>query len=268
MQLDDRILYKGDRVSVVVPTFEDGRFLERCLETIEAQTFAAAEIVVVDDGSTNPMALSELRAALHRFPKAKLLKQAHAGAAAARNRGLVHCANEFVVFVDVDDELRPNNFEVKRSLFSESSNIIATYGGFIAIDSTGKRSSSCFKDYCDSVDPALIGSLGGIPGGLPLYMFRTSALRAIGGLDESLTIMEDFDALIRLGRNGGQIAGCNKPIYVRRLRADSLTRSSARKTFFGSLKFLKKARQNDYFTNIELARRYCTVVIRFFRQLL
>lgn len=242
--------------SVIIPTFEDGQFLTACLESVWGQTLAPGEVIVVDDGSSSPQALAGIDQAMARFPETRLLRQPNSGPAAARNLGLAEAGSEFIIFVDADDALAPDSLAMRSALFDRAPGIIATYGGFVALRSDGSEQRSSFRDHLGPIEPAIVGMPGGIPGGLPLYMFRTDALRSTGGLDESLKVMEDFDLLIRLGRSRGTIAGCNQPVYVRNLRPNSLSRGRASQRFTGALKFLRKARRERYFSPLELARRY------------
>ena len=243
-------------ISVIVPTYDDGYLLEPCLASIAEQTMAAHEVIVVDDGSTNSDALLGLSRALKRFPTVRILRQSNAGPAAARNCGLRECDGDFVVFVDADDRLTPDSLAVKFANFDAAPEVVASFGGFIWVLEDGRRIESSWRDYHAPLQPNLIGKPGGIPGGLPLYMFRTTDLKALGGLDETLKVMEDFDLLIRLGRRGGIFAGSNGPTYIRHLRPQSHSRHSKLRALKGTFRFLSKARKHRYFDRLELSRRY------------
>jgi glycosyltransferase involved in cell wall biosynthesis len=86
----------GPRISVVVPVRDGERFLGEALASVEGP--AIAEIVVVDDGSTD--ATGEVARA---DPRVRYLRQEPAGVSAARNRGVRACRGELVGFVDADD---------------------------------------------------------------------------------------------------------------------------------------------------------------------
>jgi glycosyltransferase involved in cell wall biosynthesis len=91
-------------VSIVVPcriaTPVHAELLDETLRTVDAQTVADYEVVVVDDGS--PLDVSALVEA-HR--NTRLFRQANAGPAAARNTGIDRSRGEFLVFLDADDHL-------------------------------------------------------------------------------------------------------------------------------------------------------------------
>src|SRR5262245_5679734 len=93
-------------VVVVIPGFNAGRFLERAIASVEAQSLGAWEIVVVDDGSTERETLD----VLERVPRARVrvVRQANEGLAAARNRGVRESSMPFVQFLDADDLLLPS----------------------------------------------------------------------------------------------------------------------------------------------------------------
>ena len=86
-------------VSVIIPTYNEAKYIGNCLSSLERQTFKAKEIIVIDDGSTDKTveALSEFR----------ILRQAHQGAGAARNLGAKHAIGDILVFVDADMEFSP-----------------------------------------------------------------------------------------------------------------------------------------------------------------
>lgn len=88
-----------NRVSVVVPVYNGARYLGETLASALAQTHPPAEVIVVDDGSEDDSA-----AVAHSFsPQVTLIRQAHAGAGAARNQGAARATGEWLAFLDADD---------------------------------------------------------------------------------------------------------------------------------------------------------------------
>lgn len=243
-------------VSVIVTSYNDGAWLEDCLASVVTQEMPASEIILVDDGTTDPASLEGQDRALRRFPQTRLIKQENQGPSAARNRGLAEAMGEWIAFVDADDRLRPDNLSFKLALSQGRTDVVASYGGYVTSGSGSPPRLSRFRPYLGSLDPSLVGKSNGVPGGLPLYLFRTKALREVGGLDPSLRIMEDFDMILRIGRAGGLFVGCNEPIYLRNLRPGSLSRSAAGVRYRKTLRFLNKALKQRYFPPQELGKRH------------
>ena len=91
-------------VSVVVPVYNVAPYLERCLDSIAAQSWDNVEVWLVDDGSTDES--PALCAAMaERDPRFHLLRQENAGVSAARNLALDHARGQYLQFVDGDDFL-------------------------------------------------------------------------------------------------------------------------------------------------------------------
>jgi glycosyltransferase involved in cell wall biosynthesis len=87
--------------SVVIPCYNQGRFLPDAIESARHQTHGAVEIIVVDDGSED-----DTRAVARRYG-VQYIRQRRAGAPAARNTGLRESRGEFLIFLDADDRLLP-----------------------------------------------------------------------------------------------------------------------------------------------------------------
>jgi CDP-glycerol glycerophosphotransferase len=99
------------RVSVVVPVYNVEEFLETCLDSLTAQTFEDFEAILVDDGSTDRSGEIAQRYA-ERDPRFRVVKQANGGLSKARNTGADEARGEFLVFLDSDDALPPNAYEL------------------------------------------------------------------------------------------------------------------------------------------------------------
>jgi len=229
------------------------------LASLSEQTLPPSEVIVVDDGSTSPASIAGIERAMRRFPDTRLVRQANTGPSAARNRGVAECRSEYIMFLDCDDQVAPEAIATKQALFAAAGDVVATYAGIRFVDHNGAVRQSRYREGSGKLDPGRIGDFDGVPGVLWAYLFRAEAIRAIGGLDEELEIMEDFDALIRLGQTGATFAGCNMPLHIQNRRRESISRGSVRRQVRGALRFLVKAGKQRYFTRRELVRRYLQI---------
>lgn len=91
-------------ISVVIPTFNRAHCIARAVESVLNQTFTDCEVIVVDDGSTD--ATTEVLAPF--ASRIRLLRQANAGVAAARNTGIRAARGRWIAFQDSDDEWHPD----------------------------------------------------------------------------------------------------------------------------------------------------------------
>ena len=99
------------RISVVVPVYNVEQYLRDCLESLAAQTFEDIQVVMVDDGSTDGSA-AIAQSFADRDPRFTLVSQANGGLSAARNTGIESATGEFLAFVDSDDVVAPNAYEL------------------------------------------------------------------------------------------------------------------------------------------------------------
>lgn len=94
-------------VSVIIPTFNCARYLPEAIASAVGQ-HPSIEVIVVDDGSSDDTA-----DVVRRGPAVTFLQQAHAGASAARNRGVATASGEFLSFLDADDVFAPGRISTQ-----------------------------------------------------------------------------------------------------------------------------------------------------------
>ena len=101
------------RLSIVITAYNIESYLQQCLESVAAQTFADIEVLVVDDGSTDrtPELISSFAEGDARFIPILLGENSPGGVATAANAGLDRASGEWVGFVDGDDFIEPTMFE-------------------------------------------------------------------------------------------------------------------------------------------------------------
>lgn len=93
-------------ISVVVPVYNVAAYLEMCLQSLLAQDYAALEVLLIDDGSTDDSGkICDAYAA--QDSRIRVIHQKNGGAAAAKNAGLRVAAGEYLMFLDSDDYLEP-----------------------------------------------------------------------------------------------------------------------------------------------------------------
>jgi glycosyltransferase involved in cell wall biosynthesis len=189
------------RVTVVLPTRNRRDRVERALASVDAQDFRDVEIVVVDDGSTDGT-VDWLRA---RRPDVHVLAGAHAGAAAARNRGVAHARGELVAFLDDDDRWQPEYLAAQVASLDSSPGAAASYAGVVEIDAAGRRrrpaSTSPLRD-ADELERLLASCFIHT---MSAVVCRRAAFERYGLFDEELAVVHDLDWYARVLSGGGQL---------------------------------------------------------------
>lgn len=101
----------GKMISVIIPIYNPGDYLFACLDSITKQTYTNLEIILVNDGSTdNSLQICrEYAAQDHRIT---VYDQKNSGVSAARNKGIEHAHGDYFSFIDSDDYLELNTYEV------------------------------------------------------------------------------------------------------------------------------------------------------------
>jgi glycosyltransferase involved in cell wall biosynthesis len=119
-------------VSVVIPCYNQGRFLGEAIASAGAQGNLVSEIVVVDDGSTD-----ETSAVVTRDRSVTYLRQERRGLSEARNSGWRASSGDYVVFLDADDRLLPGAAEAGIQAFARWPRAAFAFGHYELIDEQG-----------------------------------------------------------------------------------------------------------------------------------
>lgn len=112
-------------VSVVVPVYQAVDYLEECLTSLRAQTYPHLDVVIVDDGSTDGSGAVCARHAA-ADPRLRIHRQSNAGLGAARNVGISLATGDYLTFLDADDTLPPDAYEVLVGSLDASGSDFAT----------------------------------------------------------------------------------------------------------------------------------------------
>ncbi len=190
---------KTPLVSVIIPAFGRVDKLARALRSVANQTYKHWEIIVVDDGSPEPITKSILG---ENCPNLTLLRnEQNLGAGAARNAAIRAANGKLVAFLDSDDEWLSDKLQIQVQGFIKESaanpDLVGMVSGFRLL-ALGKGSSA----QTDRI-PKPMQEIGRLAGGCDMspgstLLVRTSVFSELGGFCESMRRFEDWDWLIRL----------------------------------------------------------------------
>lgn len=185
-------------VSVVLPTRNRARLLDRAISSVLRQSVGDLELIVVDDGSTDDTA-SVLAACQARDSRVRAIRPdpAGRGASAARNAGIAAARGEFVAFLDDDAEWAPRKLERQLEAIREGgAGVVYCRFARVAADGRARPIGSGAAARGDPWRALLARAFIDTS----TLLVRSTALRAVGGFDEDLPRLQDWDLALRLAR--------------------------------------------------------------------
>jgi glycosyltransferase involved in cell wall biosynthesis len=194
------------RVSVVVPCYNLGPYLAEAVDSVLAQSFTDFEILIVDDGSTDPAT----KAVLDSFerPKTRVLRIENRGLPGAKNVGIRETSGELLCMFDADDLLEPHMFARSVAVL-DADPAIAFASHWLR--TFGNEEVEWTPTSCDF--PALL-DMNTVNGSA---LVRRSALEAVGGFDETfLDGCEDWELWVAMVARG--LRGVIIPEFLFRYR--------------------------------------------------
>jgi len=205
-----------EAVTIIIPTYNSGRFVTDAIESALRQTHAPAQIIVVNDGSTD-----DTNERLIPFgDRITVINQSNQGAAAARNAGLRIATGEFVAFLDADDVFHPRKLELQLAVLRRR----------LEIQMLGTR---CFDYPCQTVPEVSIDARVeevALDRLLVRNYFTASSIivrreivERLGGFDATVPNVEDFDLWQRIAQVGA-VANLDSPLTGYRAVAGSISR--------------------------------------------
>ncbi len=133
-----------DLISIIVPVYNAEKYLEKCLTSLQTQTYEELEILLIDDGPKDNSA-GICQAFCEKDSRFVYIYQENQGVSAARNRGLREAKGEYVGFVDSDDWLEQDTYETLYSLIVEESADVAIISFFLDINGNIQAARDDFK---------------------------------------------------------------------------------------------------------------------------
>ncbi len=245
-------------VSIVIPVFRQGRYLQAAVDSCLGQTYSAVQVIVVNDGSDDD---TELIARAYG-DKIVYVRQTNAGVSAARNTGIARSEGRYLKFLDADDYLHAEQIERQVSALRDRSNCVS----FTALRNFYDEAPERHWDHVPAIKSLIPDIFGDHDGCAPHNMLLPCEMvRALKGFNESLSYTADWEFACRLGmlapevimdtrvggfyrRHSGSLSTNQTAMlkdYVRSLLGvHDLLRAAPRREWFGVE--LLRAEQNAY----------------------
>jgi glycosyltransferase involved in cell wall biosynthesis len=221
-------------ITVVVPCYNAERWIGATLRSVLAQDWPGPlDIVVVDDGSKDGSADLVAR----EFPQVRLLRQANAGVAAARNLGIAQAQGEWIAFVDADDIWLPAKLKAQWHALQAQPGAQMACSSWRVWESTAPEADPAWLDELSKIgeppEAMDVGPTGWIYTQLlqdcqvwtSTVMARRELFAAIGSFDTSLRIGEDLDLWLRASRVT-PIVRVQRPLALYRMHPHSITKGA------------------------------------------
>ncbi|WKZ45141.1 MAG: glycosyltransferase [Anaerolineales bacterium] len=207
-------------LSVIIPNFNNAKYLGRAIQSILDQTFTDYEIIVVDDGSTD-----NSRNVVDAFGnKVRYIWQENKGLGGARNTGILASNSEFIGLLDADDEWKPTYLEKMMQLVRRCPEAVVYFSGAQGMDVFGNDLPQVFGRMITSnmTYHSLLRANFIIPS---TVIFRRDVILKAGLFDEknpNLHGCEDWDLWLRL-LPSHQFAGTAEPLVRYRLHENTFS---------------------------------------------
>lgn len=209
-------------VSIIMPCYNDGCYLNEAVQSLDVQTYSNLELIVIDDGSDDKITLQVLEQL--NFRNLQVIHIQHSFPAAARNRGLAIAKGKYIVPLDADDKIAPSYIQKAVDILESSPDVGAVYCHAAMFgDVQGDWDMPDFD-----IDYMLIDNIVFVTS-----VIRQSILSEVGGFDESLIHgMEDYDFFLSLLERDWKIYQLPETLFYYRTRTDSRSRKFIDNTSF------------------------------------
>lgn len=225
------------KVSVIIPTYNNAKFIGEAIDSVLNQTYQDFEIIVVDDGSTD-----NTEEVLSKYKnRIRYIYQKNKGPAAAKNKGILASQSKYIATLDSDDIWLPQKLQLQVDLLDSNKQLGLVYTDTyqVNIDDKSIDKETYFNRYkpCSGrvLDKLLFHNF--IPS--LTVMMRRSCLEKAGLFDESLYTGEDWDLWLRIAEEF-PIDYINIPLGKRRIHKTNVTRKSEERMILNDIKILKK----------------------------
>lgn len=225
-------------ISIITPTYNRASLIPRMINSVLNQTYEDWELVIIDDGSAD-----NTQEVVSGFNDSRIqyFKKENSGAPHSRNIGVAKAKGEYIIFLDSDDEVKPNwLFDLYNHLKVKNTSVACC--GLEKHDYTGKLTEIRLPKDLGKMFNNFVGNfLSGT-----ILMKREYFMEA-GGYDIELSSGQHTELLMRLipifNQNEVKIANIFEPLIIVHLHKGERIRNNSEALYLGSTQFIKKHKQ-------------------------
>jgi glycosyltransferase involved in cell wall biosynthesis len=203
------------QISVVMPVFNAGHFLDAAIDSILRQSFGAFEFVILDDGSTDG-SRERIASWRHRDDRIRMVDgERRLGVTGSSNRAVREARCPIVARMDADDVSQPDRLERQLHVLTRSPDVVLVGTLAQGIDARGARVRPRDRWRILRRSPFVPFPHGSA-------MFRRTAFEAVGGYDDATAGAEDQDLFSRM-RRAGRVVTLPDALYLYRYHGQNVT---------------------------------------------
>ncbi len=196
------------RVSVIIPCYNQGKYIDEAAESILNQTFQDFEIIIIDDGSDDALTKEKLKN--YNKSKTAVYFKENAGPSSARNFGIEKAKGEYILPLDADDYFEKSFLEKAVKILDEDEKI-----GFVKcyVKNFGEMNNLWKPDGKTLIDFLAANQA------VNAVLFRKKIWQEVGGYDETMrNSFEDWDFNIKMLSKGWRVYCIEEPLFFYRRR--------------------------------------------------
>jgi len=203
------------KVSVIMPCYNDGAYLQEAIDSVKAQTYENVELIIINDGSDDLATCEILKSVAEADRLVRLIATDHIRPAAARNAGIEAASGKYILPLDADDKIDPSYIEKAVQVMESNEKIGAVY---CYADLFGERSGRWdLPTY--SFDKMLLDNIVFVTA-----LFRKDDWRKVGGFSTKMHHgMEDYDFWLSTLELGYEIHQIPEVLFHYRIKPTSRT---------------------------------------------
>jgi glycosyltransferase involved in cell wall biosynthesis len=230
------------KVSVVIPCYNHGHFLNEAVESVLKQSFQDLDIIIINDGSTDT-ATNTLLAEYDR-PKTRVITTENQGLAAARNNGIVQAQGEYILTLDADDKIEASYIEKAVDILDRHPGIGIVYCRASLFGQV--ETEWHLPEY--SIEAMLLDNII-----FCTALYRKQDWLLVGGYDPGMIYgWEDYDFWLSLIERGREVWKIPEMLFFYRITADSMVRSKERSQKVAMFKRIFDRHPALFHKNIEI----------------
>lgn len=228
------------KVSVIIPCYNHGKYIDTAVDSILNQTFQDFEIIIVNDGSTEEFTNNKLDN--YNKPKTKVITKQNGGLPAARNTGIENAKGKYICTLDSDDYFACTFLEKAVKILDENE----TVGIVTSYVQMFEKSNSIWKPKGGGVENFFLNN-----NSTASCLLKKSIWQEIKGYDEKMIKgYEDWDFNIRVTSKGYNVYVINEILFYYRITDNSMVVGS-NKIRSELLKYIIRKNIDVYTKNIE-----------------